>query len=425
MNSNSPIQNEYEVAKELYESIKKDTEGLEKNINNEILEIQNGDKFLSKESFEEMELDDKLLNSLYDLRYKNPSLIQKVAIPAIKALRDVVVQSKSGTGKTIAFLVGLLSRIEPGKSTQSVILSPTRELNMQIHDELIKLTKNLEINCFLAVRDKPHDNLDHEIVLGSPGSILSLCTRRKLNYKNLKILVLDETDVLLDKSTMGSQTFRLLKAFENSQKIYISATYNKDIKDIISAYSPNCLELYEKCNAKPDEIKLYHIDVIRNKKLKALEDIYGLLTVAQVIVFVSKKDTVKYLENALSKDLNSVAILHGDLSSEERDLAVHKFKTSDCKILVTTDVFSRGMDIPQVNLIINYDLPYRQSELLIETYIHRIGRSGRFGRSGFVIDMISNEKELTDYIKIQESLNTISRGFSIPALEEVNINEDK
>ncbi|KAK6090393.1 hypothetical protein P3W45_000490 [Vairimorpha bombi] len=423
MIEDSKVQNEYEVAKELYESIKNDTKSLENQDNQDNLEIQNADKFLAKESFEDMELSQNLLISIYEAGYKKPSLIQKVVIPAIKDKNDVAVQSKSGTGKTIAFVVGMLSRIEPGSGTQAVILSPTRELNMQIYNELSKLTKSLGIQCFLALRDKPSEGLNHEIILGSPGSILSLCTRRKFNYRNLKVLVLDETDVLLDKSTMGSQTFRLLKAFENAQKIYISATYNEDIKRTITAYSPKCISLYEKNNSKPDEIKLYHIDIHHKDKLRALESIYGLLTVAQVIVFVSKKSTVKYLESILSQDMNSVAILHGDLLPEERDEAVDKFKTSKCKILITTDVFSRGMDIPQVNLIINYDLPYNREELLIETYIHRIGRSGRFGRSGFVIDMIGNEKELVDYIRIQESLDTISKGFSVPALEEVTLNE--
>lgn len=418
------LQNAFEVAKELYEEIKQDTDSITKSKDGVIDDIlmSNMDKFLSKETFVSMELGD-ILKALYEVGYSRPSVIQKVVIPAIKDKVDIVVQSKSGTGKTLAFVVGILTQIEKGKGPQAVILSPTRELNTQIYNEICKLTNFSGIKTHLALRDKQVERLDHEILLGSPAAILSLCTRRQFDYRKIKILVLDETDVLLDKSTMGSQTFRLLKALDNAQKVFISATYNDDIKKTISAYAPQVREFYEKKNAKPEEIKLFHIDIDYKYKVDALQAIYSLLTVGQVIVFVSKKSTVKKLEEILVDDCNSVSILHGELLPEERDLTVKNFKTSNTKILVTTDVFSRGMDIPQVNLIINFDLPYKHGELLVETYIHRIGRSGRFGRSGFVIDMISGVNELTDYIKIQEELGTISRGFTIEELENVNIKE--
>jgi len=294
---------------------------------------------------------------------------------------------------------------------------------MQIYDVTLKLTKYNEIETFLALKDKNFDKNHYEIILGTPGSVLSLVNRRLFDFKNLKFFVLDETDVLLDKTTMGTQTFRLLQAFKTAKKVFISATYNDDIKKTIDAYAPDCVKLYQKQNAKPDEIKLYHIDVSYKDKVRTLQSLYELLTVGQVIVFVSKKATVKKLEKILVADSNSVSILHGDLLPEERDFTVEKFKTADTKILVTTDVFSRGMDIPQVNLIINFDLPYYEDKLLLETYIHRIGRSGRFGRTGFVIDMIGGGKEFKDYIQIQEELKTISKGFTIEELQNVNVDE--
>lgn len=420
--NNQKVQSAYEVAKELYEDIKKDTEYICNNKDVEPIQMINRDKFLAVERFEEMQLG-KILQALYDLGHEHPSQVQKLAIPAIKSQNDVVIQSQSGTGKTIAFLVGLLTSIEKGKGTQAVIISPTRELNMQIYDVTLKLTKYNEIETFLALKDKNFDKNHYEIILGTPGSVLSLVNRRLFDFKNLKFFVLDETDVLLDKTTMGTQTFRLLQAFKTAKKVFISATYNDDIKKTIDAYAPDCVKLYQKQNAKPDEIKLYHIDVSYKDKVRTLQSLYELLTVGQVIVFVSKKATVKKLEKILVADSNSVSILHGDLLPEERDFTVEKFKTADTKILVTTDVFSRGMDIPQVNLIINFDLPYYEDKLLLETYIHRIGRSGRFGRTGFVIDMIGGGKEFKDYIQIQEELKTISKGFTIEELQNVNVDE--
>ena len=237
--------------------------------------------------------------------------------------------------------------------------------------------------------DRKLENIDHEIILGSPGSIFTLFIRKKINPDNIKIMVLDETDVLLDKSTMGAQSFRLLKILEKTQKIYISATYNEDVNRVIEAYSPKCTLLLEDKNTKPDQIRLYHLDIEFRNRLNALKIIYEVLTVAQVIVFVNTKKTVKYLQQVLEEDLNSVSILHGDLTVEERDLAVENFKTSKSKILITTDVFSRGMDIPQVNLIINYELPYFKDKMQVK-----------------------------EYILCQEALASISKKFTVDALIE-------
>lgn len=371
-----------------------------------------------------MELDEKILKALYDEGYEKPSNIQKLIIPAIKDKSDVAAQSQSGSGKTLAFVVGLLTQIEEGKGVQAVILSPTRELNMQIYSEIEKVTKYTNIKTFLALRDKQSNQLTQEIVLGSPGSILNLVTRRQLDYRNIKILILDESDMLLEKTTMGSQTFRLLKAFERAQKVFISATYNDDIKNTIAAYAPDAQIFYAQKNKKPEEIKLYHLDLNFKDKIEALKSLFELLTVGQVIVFVSKKSTLRKIQQILVDDSNAVGILHGDLTVEERDNVVIKFKNAVTKILISTDVFSRGMDIPQVNLIINYDLPYFDDKLNVETYIHRIGRSGRFGKSGFVIDMICGDRELNDYLEIQQKLNTISKGFTILDLVNANLNEE-
>ncbi|WUR02805.1 ATP-dependent RNA helicase DBP5 [Vairimorpha necatrix] len=422
MNSQT-IQSAYDVAKELFEEIKRDTDIQNTSKQDPEFQMVNTQKFLALESFESLELGDNIQKALYEEGYTKPSKIQKTVIPGIKAKVDIVVQSQSGTGKTLAFVIGILTQIEEGKGVQAVILSPTRELNMQIYNEICKVTRYTNIKTFLALRDKQADKLNQEIVLGSPGSILNLCTRRQLDNRNIKIFVLDETDMLLEKTTMGSQTFRLLKAFEGAQKVFISATYNDEIKKTISAYAPECSELYEAKNAKPDEIKLYHLDIYHKERIRALKSLFELLTVGQVIVFVSRKATIKKLEQILIDDSNSVGILHGDLTLEERDEVVRDFKSSTTKILICTDVFSRGMDIPQVNLIINYDLPYVEKVFNSETYIHRIGRAGRFGKTGFVIDMITGQKELEDYLEVQHQLGTVSKRFTLEELESVNLNE--
>lgn len=418
MKQDATLQSDKDVAKELFTLIKQDTNEVVNSSRTNDFKILRGDSCLTKEKFEMMNLPENLLKSIYAAGYDKPSKIQQAAIPHIQNEFDLAFQSQSGTGKTVAFTVGMLCKIKQGCGPQAVILSPTRELNTQIYNEIKKFTDFLKIKCYLALVDRKLENIDHEIILGSPGSILTLFIRKKINPDNIKIMVLDETDVLLDKSTMGAQSFRLLKILEKTQKIYISATYNEDVNRVIEAYSPKCTLLLEDKNTKPDQIRLYHLDIEFRNRLNALKIIYEVLTVAQVIVFVNTKKTVKYLQQVLEEDLNSVSILHGDLTVEERDLAVENFKTSKSKILITTDVFSRGMDIPQVNLIINYELPYFKDKMQVDTYTHRIGRSGRFGRVGFVIDMICGEIQLKEYILCQEALASISKKFTVDALIE-------
>ncbi|CAD25181.1 ATP-DEPENDENT RNA HELICASE INVOLVED IN mRNA EXPORT FROM THE NUCLEUS [Encephalitozoon cuniculi GB-M1] len=414
------IQDDKEVARELFTMIKHDTTAIETGLDGSISGVgtDRGQKLLVAEHFSDMGLSDELLKAIYNQGFEKPSLIQKSAIPHILRGHNVVVQSKSGTGKTIAYTCGVLGNTKIGERTQVMVVTPTRELSTQVTEVISGLAGPLGIKVFSALKNKITDSIGEEVVVGSPGTILKLMELGKLNYKGVKMIVLDEADILLDKDMMGTQTFRILKLISGAQMIFFSATFSEQVKQTIEFYAPDAVKMYEERNGKPDEIKLFYIEAEGENKRRALKSLYEYLSISQMIIFVSTKATVNYLRKKLEDDLHSVSCLHGDLEIEEREKAVGDFRSSKSKILLTTDVFSRGMDIPQVNLIVNYDLPIYRGVASTQTYIHRIGRSGRFGRTGFVVDFVRDE-ELEAYLSFQKELKFASKKFTIRALEEV------
>lgn len=417
------IQTDKEVAQELFNLLKKDTEKLTETTEPSMLVSTSGVKLMSQSTFEAMELKPEMLKSLVLNHFERPSLIQGSTIPYIVQGRDIVVQSKSGTGKTIAFSTGVLNSVIPGQGPQAVIVTPTRELSIQVSGVINRLAKHLNISVYTALRSRSHEKFNSEIIIGSPGTLLNLTRDKLLDPAVVRKVVFDEADILLNKDMMGAQSFRLIKLFQSSQKIFFSATYSAEIKEIILAYTANLVTIYEKENSKPDEIKLYFIEIRRKDKLNVLHKLYEHLTIGQSIIFVQTKAMVERLRDKLSEELFACAYLHGDMEIEERGRQVELFKNAEKRVLIATDVFSRGMDIPQVNLIINYDLPIFRGVANMETYIHRIGRSGRFGRTGFVVDFISDYDELEVYLKFQSSLKFASKKFSVEALEEVVLEE--
>lgn len=420
----SAIQDDREVARELFELIKQDTKSIESGISDSSgVRAESGQKLLVAERFSDMGLSEGLLQAIYNQNFEKPSLIQKSAIPHILQGHNLAVQSKSGTGKTIAYTCGLLGNVKAGEGVQALVITPTRELNIQVTSVISGLADPIGVKIFSALRNKAASSISEEVVVGSPGTILNLVESGKLDYKKIKLVVLDEADILLNKDMMGTQTFRILKLVSSAQMVFFSATYSEQVKQTIDFYAANAVKMYEERNGKPDEIKLFYIEVDRDQKISALKALSDHLSIGQMIIFVGTKATVNYLKSILERDLHSVSCLHGDMEIQDREKAVSEFKNSETKVLLTTDVFSRGMDIPQVNLIVNYDLPIYRGTPSTETYIHRIGRSGRFGRTGFVVDFIRNQEELEAYLKFQNELKFASKKFTVKALEEVYVEE--
>ena len=413
------IQDDKEVAMELLKSLKEDTSKVSVLEGDKLYSLQmaDGENLIAKTTFDSMKLKADLVKGLHLLGFERPSIIQNLAIPHIIKGKNVAFQSKSGTGKTIAFTIGALELAEAGKEQQVLILSPTRELSSQVGKVVEKIAKFLEMKVCYALGDFSEASITAEIMVGCPGKIINLINSKVINPSLIKMVIFDEADELISNQAFSAQTLKLLRSFEKAQKVFFSATYSDLSQKALAKLAPDAEKFLEK-NEKADKIQLYYLEVPKNNKLFALKSIFEYLTVAQTVIFVATKNSVDFVANELATDGFSVSKIHGNLTPEERDSAFNDFIQAKTKILVATNVFSRGMDIPQVNLIINYDIPNFSSTEDQQTYIHRIGRSGRFNRSGFVIDFISGDDDLNVLAGIQSGMNAISKKFTLEGLQQ-------
>lgn len=377
---------------------------------------------LSKDTFESLKIPEDIIKTLYLLGYKVPSKIQQEAIPLIVEGKDIVCQSHSGSGKTIAFVVGTLLSIDLSvNKTQAIIISPTRELTSQIEHILSKFTKNTKFTSFLCLKEHAsmEEVVDKQVVVGTPGTLKLLIHKGIVDGSEVKLVVLDEADALLSDDSIGSQTISALRKIKKKQVILFSATFNEDMKRVVSTLTRDPHLIYlEKSNLKPKNIGQFYMEVHDADKIKTLIKIYSLITVGQSIIFVATRGRAEFVQKTLSRDGFDASLLHGQLDAEERDRVIGQFKDGDVKVLVTTNVLSRGLDVPQLNLAVNYDIPRTVTgDPDYETYIHRIGRTGRFNRTGISIDFVSSPADLKTVISIEDKIGHKIKRLDLKSLE--------
>ncbi len=345
------------------------------------------------ESFEDMELKDNLLRGIYSLGFEKPSIIQQKAIKPFLEGGDLIAQSQSGTGKTATFVISLLQSINESLGTQGIIIAHTRELAIQIHNVCTGLNQYLKYNiCLLTggtsinqnfedLRRKPH------ILISTPGRLLDMLNKRKVYLDDIKYIIIDEADELLSSGFINQiyDVFHFLKN-NNLQVALYSATMPREFFDI----SRKMMKEPKKILVKTEEltlegIKQFYVNVERNEfKFDVLCDLYGLISVSQSIIYCNSKKMVNELSYNLKSKNFTVASIHSDMTQEERTRILKDFRSGETRILISTDLLSRGIDVQQVSIVINYDIPSS-----IDNYIHRIGRSGRFGRKGVAINLIT------------------------------------
>lgn len=357
------------------------------------------------DSFEDSNLGIKneVLKGIYSYGYENPSQIQRVAIKPIMDGSDLVIQSHSGTGKTATFIIGLLQRINPELNVpQCIIVSNTRELADQTYKVFLQLSKYTNIKCNLCIGGDMQykynsNNIQEQVIIGTPGRISDLINKDIINSNELKLIIVDEADDVLSISFRKQIKRIFQKIPKESQVILVSATIPPEMASLFdSILKPDFITIL----VKDDELTLdgitqYYIHLEENYKLDALIDLYKFVSIGQAIVYLNKKQKADELKVSLLENNFSVSILHGDLVQKERDEIMNEFRTGKTRILITTDILSRGIDIQQVSLVINYDMPK-----FPQTYIHRIGRSGRFGRKGTAINFVTKkERNIINFIK--------------------------
>ena len=370
-------------------------------------------EFLEVNNWDELNLKDDLLRGIYSHGFENPSPIQSKAISPIKEGKDVIAQAQSGTGKTGAFSVSCLQRIdEKKKEIQALIMAPTRELAIQIHKVASDLgtfmcEKGLEVKLVIGGKAMESDVKELEskpqIIVGTPGRVHDLIRRKKINTKTIKLMILDEADEMLS-SGFKEQVYNIFQYLSNDVQLCLfSATLPLDIQNLTEKFMRDPVKILVKTEAITLEgIKQYFVAVENyNAKYETLKYLFTALAVSQCIIYCNSIKRVSDLAEALQKDGFPVSAIHSALEMDERDGAYKEFCSGKTRVLISTNLTARGIDVQQVSKVINFDIPKN-----IHQYIHRIGRSGRWGRKGMGINFVTRRdikklKEIEEYYDTQ------------------------
>ena len=356
------------------------------------------------ESFEDMGLKDNILRGIYSYGFEKPSEIQKRAIVKIVEGRDVIAQAQSGTGKTATFTIGMLESLNIElNNNQILIMSHTRELSQQIYNVISNISKYMKININLSVGGiSIRENIDSlkktpHIIIGTPGRVLDMIQNKYINVETLKMLILDEADELLSHIFI-TQIYDIFQYLPPKIQVCLfSATMNDSFFSITKKFMRDPVKILVKTEELTLEgIKQFYIDIERNDyKYETLCDIYSNISISQSIIYCNSIKMVDIISNKLNNDKFSVACIHGNMNQQERNQVVKEFRDGKSRVLISTDLLSRGIDIQQISIVINYDIPKN-----IESYIHRIGRSGRYGRKGVAVNFVTNnDREQLSYIE--------------------------
>jgi len=344
-------------------------------------------------SFDDLKIKDKLLRGVYAMGYEEPSVIQQKAILPVIHSHDIIAQAQSGTGKTATFSIGLLDRINENEhQTQALVLANTRELAQQIYSVMSGLSQFMNVTYNLCVGGSQiKDNIDEllqnpQVVIGTPGRVLDMINKKALYTRSLKLLVIDEADEMLSK-IFSNQIYDIFRFLPNDIQVGLfSATMTEEFFKLTKCFMRDPVKILVKNeNLTLEGIRQFYINLDKNEyKFSTLCDIYAACTISQTIIYCNSRRTVEQLTRQLNEADFSVECIHGEMTQEERNKIMRDFRNGTCRVLISTDLLSRGIDVQQVSLVINYDLPNN-----IESYIHRIGRSGRFGRKGTAINFIT------------------------------------
>ena len=379
----------------------------------------NNDEYIMKSyhSFDDMGIDDKILRGIYSAGFEKPSPVQEKAIKPMMQGRDVLAQAQSGTGKTGTFVIGGMSRIDPAlNEVQMVVISPTRELaeqttsvaksigsyiNLRVHTATGGPPVNTDIDVISQSKMRaPH--VPHMLVV-TPGRFYDLLNRKVLSPNTIKVLVLDEADQMLE-ARFREQVHCILSLGwpVTTQVALLSATMTPDLVAVAKSLLRHPVEiLLEPEEVSLEGIKQWFVEVQReDHKLDTLCDLYDHLSIQQATIFVNTRQKAEWLGDQMRRRGFDLNYIHGDMDVGERKHRMSEFRSGKCRVLISTDLLARGIDVQQISIVINYELPLQR-----ENYIHRIGRSGRFGRKGASINLITAGRERNAQSEIEAYYN--------------------
>jgi translation initiation factor 4A len=377
----------------------------------QIKEVGAGDKkdteteeFDEINSWDELEIPTDLLRGIFAYGFENPSPIQKKAILPIVNRRDIIAQAQSGTGKTATFTIGALSLVDLDKDeTQVLVLSPTRELSFQttkVMEGIGSMLSNLKIQTLVGGSSIDEDanklktSIPH-IITGCPGRVYDMMRRNYITTDKIKLIILDEADEMLSDG-FKEQVYNIFQNLGSDIQVALfSATLPSTIHPITSKFMRNPVRVSVKTEQLTLEgIAQYYVAVENDvQKYETLKDLFNSLSVSQCIIYANSVKRVADLYDAMIEDGFPVCCIHSNMERGDRDRAFQEFKTGKFRVLISSNVTARGIDIQQVSVVINFDIPK-----CVHTYLHRIGRSGRWGRKGLGVNLITKR----DVYKMKE-----------------------
>ena len=346
-------------------------------------------------AWEDLDISTDLLRGIYAYGYEKPSPIQRKAIQPILKKKDMIAQAQSGTGKTATFTIGALASLQlQDKSTQVLILSPTRELSKQSTDVVSgigSMMKGLVVKNLVGGSsiDEDSDNLKNNVphvICGCPGRVYDMLRRQQIHSKKIKLFILDEADELLTTG-FKEQVYNIFQFLPSDvQVVLFSATLPPYINTITSKFMRDPVRISVKAEQLTLEgISQYYVAIDDDRhKYATLKDLYQVISMSQCIIYCNSVKRVADLYDAMMEDGFPVCCIHSSMDKKERDEAFVEFKTGKCRVLISSNVTARGIDVQQVSVVINFDVPK-----CVHTYLHRIGRSGRWGRKGVGINLIT------------------------------------
>lgn len=362
------------------------------------------------ESFDQMGLHENLLRGIYAYGFEKPSAIQQKGIVPFTKNLDVIQQAQSGTGKTATFCAGILNNLDYNTlECQALVLAPTRELAQQIEKVMRALGDYLQVKCHACVggtsvrEDARILSAGVHVVVGTPGRVFDMLRRRCLRADSIKMFVLDEADEMLSRG-FKDQIYDIFQLLPPKLQVGVfSATLPPEALEITRKFMNKPVRILVKRDELTLEgIKQFYVNVEKEDwKLDTLCDLYETLAITQSVIFANTRRKVDWLTDKMRERDHTVSATHGDMDQNTRDVIMREFRSGSSRVLITTDLLARGIDVQQVSLVINFDLPTQP-----ENYLHRIGRSGRFGRKGVAINFVTHDDErmLQD---IQRFYNTV------------------
>ena len=368
--------------------------------------------------FNELNLSREVLQAIEEMGFVNPSEVQEGTIPEILDGHDLLAQAQTGTGKTASFGIPMIEKIVDNnyESLQALVLVPTRELARQVSEELQKLAKHKNFIRVLAIyggadMGKQLRELKKgvSIVVGTPGRVMDHMKRKTLDLCHLKFLVLDEADEMFDMGFRYDMKTIIEKTNDDRQTLFFSATFDNEIKEFSKLYqkSPKKV-IIEKKELTAEKIKQYYLELNRNMKTEILNRLILIHKPKKSIIFCNTKRMVENLEDEIAQKGYKVDSLHGDMRQSSRDNVMKKFRNGTIDVLIATDVAARGLDVSDIDIVFNYDLPQQA-----EYYVHRIGRTARAGKKGLSFTFVTS-RDYTKFREIEKYANIKMEKIDLP-----------